>query len=134
MHQAKTPTEEQLATIKAVARNYVSIDGERAPILETPEDYGLQFESVTFSTNDGLTLAVWFIPADNSDRLIICNHPATLNRYGFPGHQKPWSGFQDIEVKFGKVYKALHDAGYNVLAYDLRNHGDSDSAVDNAWG
>lgn len=128
------PTEEQLATLKAIARSYVSIDGERAPILETPKDYGLDFEDVTFPTEDGLKLAAWFIPAEGSDRLIICNHPATLNRYGFPGHLKPWSNFQNIEVKFGKVHKALHDAGYNVLAYDLRNHGESDGAPDNAWG
>lgn len=128
------PTEEQLATLKAVARGLVSIDGERAPILETPKDYGLEFEDVTFHTEDGVELAAWFIPAAGSDKLIICNHPATLNRYGFPGHLKPWSDFQNVEVKFGKVHKALHDAGYNVLAYDLRNHGDSDGVADNAWG
>ncbi|MBO9409773.1 alpha/beta hydrolase [Shimia sp. R9_1] len=128
------PTPEQLATLKAVARGYVSIDGERAPILETPKDYGMEFEDVTFTADDGIKLAAWFIPAEGSDKLIICNHPATLNRYGFPGHLEPWSNFQNVEVKFGKVHKALHDAGYNVLAYDLRNHGESDSAPDNAWG
>lgn len=128
------PTEEQLATLKAVARGYVSIDGERAPILETPKDYGMEYQDVTFTAEDGIKLAAWFIPAKSSDKLVICNHPATLNRYGFPGHMKPWSGFQDVEVKFGKVHKALHDGGYNVLAYDLRNHGESDSAPDNAWG
>ncbi|QDG78312.1 S9 family peptidase [Labrenzia sp. PHM005] len=128
------PTEEQLATLKAVARMYVSIDGERAPILETPNDYGMEYEDITFTAEDGTKLAAWFIPAAGSDKLIICNHPATLNRYGFPGHMKPWSDFQDVEVKFGKVHKALHDAGYNVLAYDLRNHGESESAPDNAWG
>lgn len=128
------PTPEQLATLKAIARSYVSIDGERAPILETPEDYGMAYEDVTFTAEDGIKLAAWFIPAEGSDKLIICNHPATLNRYGFPGHLKPWSDFQNVEVKFGKVHKALHDAGYNVLAYDMRNHGESDSAPDNAWG
>lgn len=134
MSTSRKPTEEEFATIKAIARSYVSIDGERAPILETPKDYGLEFEDVTFPTSDGLKLAAWFIPANSSDKLIICNHPATLNRYGFPGHLAPWSEFQDIEVKFGMVHKALHDAGYNVLAYDLRNHGESDAADDNVWG
>jgi pimeloyl-ACP methyl ester carboxylesterase len=128
------PTPEQLATLKAVARMYVSIDGERAPILETPKDYGMEFDDITFTAADGIKLAAWFIPARGSDKLIICNHPATLNRYGFPGHMEPWSNFQDVEVKFGKVYKALHDAGYNVLTYDLRGHGESDAAPDNAWG
>lgn len=128
------PTPEQLATIKAVAQGYTSIAPDRAPILETPKDYGLEFQDVKFKTEDGLELAAWFIPAEGSDKLIICNHPATLNRYGFPGHQKPWSDFQDIEVKFGKVHKALHDAGYNVLTYDLRNHGESDATETRVWG
>ncbi|SHW45329.1 Uncharacterised protein [Mycobacteroides abscessus subsp. abscessus] len=26
-------------------------------------------------------------------------------------------------MNFLPEYKALHDAGYNVLAYDMRNHG-----------
>jgi pimeloyl-ACP methyl ester carboxylesterase len=49
------------------------------------------------------------------------------NRYGYPGHMEPWTslGFGDFEVNFLPKYKALHDAGYNVLAYDLRNHGRS---------
>lgn len=128
------PSDEQRGTLKAIARSYVTIPEDRAPILETPADYGLAYEDLRFPTEDGLMLAAWFIPAQGSDKLIICNHPATLNRYGFPGHQKPWSDFQDIEVKFGKVHKALHDAGYNVLAYDLRNHGESDAAPDHAWG
>ena len=31
--------------------------------------------------------------------------------------------FGGFEVNFLPEYKALHDAGYNVLTYDLRNHG-----------
>ncbi|MEM7050673.1 MAG: alpha/beta hydrolase [Acidobacteriota bacterium] len=51
-----------------------------------------------------------------------------MNRYGFPGHLEPWSEFAPVEVEFNKVYKALHDAGYNVLTYDMRNHGHSGAA------
>jgi uncharacterized protein len=32
-----------------------------------------------------------------------------------------------FEVNFLPEYKALHDAGYNVLAYDMSNHGLSGS-------
>jgi hypothetical protein len=28
-----------------------------------------------------------------------------------------------FEVNFLPEYKALHDAGYNILCYDIRNHG-----------
>jgi lactoylglutathione lyase len=45
------------------------------------------------------------------------------NRYGYPGHLPEFGGLGGFEVNFLPEYKALHDAGYNVLAYDLPNHG-----------
>lgn len=47
------------------------------------------------------------------------------NRYGYPGHLPEGGDFGGFEVNFTEQYKILHDAGYNVLAYDLRNHGRS---------
>ena len=47
------------------------------------------------------------------------------NRYGYPGYLEPWTGFGGFEVNFLPRDKALHDAGDDVLAYDLRNHGRS---------
>jgi uncharacterized protein len=96
----------------------------RTPILRRPDEYGLNYEDVFFPAIDGVTLEGWFIPAD-SDRLIICNHPMPCNRYGYPGHLEPWTDFGGFEVNFLPEYKILHDAGYNVLAYDIRNHGRS---------
>ena len=71
---------------------------------------------------DGAPLEGWFIPAD-SDRLIIHNHFLPGNGYGYPGHLPEFGGLGGFEVNFLHEYKALHDAGYNVLAYDMRNHG-----------
>lgn len=103
----------------------------RSPILRSPADDGLAFSEVFFPAMDGVNIEGWFIPAD-SDRLIIANHPIWANRYGFPGHLKPYGDVwaasgNDIEVNFMPDYKHLHDAGYNVLAYDLRNFGQSGS-------
>jgi pimeloyl-ACP methyl ester carboxylesterase len=98
----------------------------RTPVLRRPDEYGLAYEDVFFPSMDGVPLEGWFIPAQ-SDRLIICNHFMPGNRYGYPGHLDPWKGFGGFEVNFIPAYKALHDAGYNVLAYDLRNHGLSGS-------
>jgi len=84
----------------------------------------MAYEDVFFPSLDGVGLEGWFIPAD-SDRLVICNHFMPGNRYGYPGHLEPWTGFGGFEVNFLPQYRALHDAGYNVLAYDLRNHGRS---------
>ena len=96
----------------------------RTPILRRPDEYGLEYEDVFFPAMDGVTLEGWFIPAD-SDRLLICNHPMPCNRYGYPGHLEPWTDFGGFEVNFLPEYKILHDAGYNILTYDLRNHGRS---------
>ena len=48
---------------------------------------------------------------------------AGTNRYGYPGHLPEFGGLGGFEVNFLPEYKALHDAGYNILAYDIRNHG-----------
>lgn len=96
----------------------------RTPILRWPDEYGMEFEEVFFPAMDGVTLEGWFIPAE-SDRLIICNHPMPCNRYGYPGHLEPWTNFGGFEVNFLPEYKILHNAGYNILAYDMRNHGRS---------
>lgn len=96
----------------------------RTPILRWPNEYGLEYEDVFFPAMDGVTLEGWFIPAD-SDRLLICNHPMPCNRYGYPGHLEPWTDFGGFEVNFLPEYRILHDAGYNILTYDMRNHGRS---------
>ncbi|KAJ4332255.1 hypothetical protein N0V95_009710, partial [Ascochyta clinopodiicola] len=56
-------------------------------------------------------------------KLVIAIHPMTCNRYGFPGHLEGYGGFGGFEVNFLPDYKCLHDAGYNIICYDLRNHG-----------
>lgn len=122
----KHPTAEQMAIIQAMAQGNTIVN--RTPVLKTPADYGMDYEDAFFPALDGVPLEAWFIPAEGSDKLIICNHPLTFSRYGFPGHLEPWSQFAPVNVEFGKAYKALHNAGYNVLTYDMRNHGHSGAA------
>ena len=105
----------------------------RSPVLHPPSEYSLEFENVSFPAHDGIPLEGWYIPASNSKRLIIANHPMGFSRSGMPAHLQPWqadwalSG-NGFEVNLVPDYKILHDAGYNVIAYDLRNHGLSSAA------
>ncbi len=96
----------------------------RTPILRKPSDYNMEFEAVSFTTEDGVEIKGWFIPAA-SNKIIISNHFSPGNRYGFAGHLEGLGFAGGFEVNFLPRYKALHDAGYNVLAYDLRSHGES---------
>jgi hypothetical protein len=105
----------------------------RSPVFHSPSEHGLSYEDVTFPAHDGVPLEAWFIPVPGSNRLIIANHPLGFSRSGIPAHLQPWhadwapSG-NGFEVDLLPDYKILHDAGYNVLAYDLRNHGLSSAA------
>lgn len=106
----------------------------RTPILRRPSDYGMAYEDVFFPAMDGVMLDGWFIPVEGSNKLVIVNHFIGANRYGYPGHLEPWTGQGGFEVNFVEAYKALHDAGYNVLAYDLRGHGHSADGAGNITG
>ena len=105
----------------------------RTPLLRKPDEVGLEYEEVTFRASDGVELHGWFIPA-KSKQLIIHNHFSPATRYGFPGHMKNFEASGGFEVNFLPKYKALHDAGYNILTYDMRNHGESDASPNELCG
>ncbi|MEM7333533.1 MAG: alpha/beta hydrolase [Chloroflexota bacterium] len=115
-------TEQQTQMLTGLAQGLAK--GVRTPIFRTPEEVGLEYENISFETQDGVTIIGWFIPAE-SNRVIISNHFSPANRYGFAGHLEGLDFAGGFEVNFLPRYKALHDAGYNVLAYDLRSHGES---------
>lgn len=117
-------------TLWRIARGFV--EWQRAPILHRPSEAGLDYEDVTFPSEDGVPLEGWFIPCEGSDKIVVCNHPRWFNRAGLPSHLEPWRSYagpagNDFEVNFIPDYKLLHDAGYNILTYDLRNFGQSGS-------
>ena len=109
-------------------------DVPRSPVLRRPSDYDMPYEDVSFQSLDGITLSGWYIPSKTpSDKIVICNHFSPGNRYGYAGHIKPWRNAGGFEVNFLPKYKALTEAGYNVLAYDLRNHGFSAPAQNGGY-
>jgi pimeloyl-ACP methyl ester carboxylesterase len=104
----------------------------RSPVWRAPADADLAYEDVTFPSADGVPVEGWFIPAESND-LVILNHPMGFSRAGQPTHLEPWQSIwgpsgNTMDVDFIPDYRILHDAGYNVLTYDLRNFGLSGSA------
>jgi len=75
---------------------------------ETPADYGLAYEDVTFENSDGDTLSGWYVPSQNGAAIIIV-HGSGGNRAG---------GLERAAM--------LADHGYGVLLFELRGFGESD--------
>jgi hypothetical protein len=126
------PSQEQAnAALQRFADGFSS--PPRSPVLHSPSEHDLEYEDITFPALDGVPIEGWFIPASGSSKLIIANHPLGFSRSGIPTHLQPWhaawapSG-NGFEVDLVPDYRILHHAGYNVLAYDLRNHGLSSAA------
>lgn len=88
------------------------------PRSSTPADFGMVPEDVEFQTSDGVTLRGWLIRG-GTDKVAIQSHFVTANRSGAPEGQ-------GSAVELSKTAKAFHDAGYTVLMFDARNHGESD--------
>ncbi|MFQ6122858.1 MAG: alpha/beta hydrolase [Dehalococcoidales bacterium] len=87
---------------------------ERISIEENPASLGLEYEDVSFpSRGDELTLRGWYLPVEDSEKVIIMLH-------GGEGHRA------DPAAKMLDIAAGLVEHGYNVLMFDLRGHGESD--------
>jgi pimeloyl-ACP methyl ester carboxylesterase len=107
------------------------IHSRRQPIVRTPQEYGMPYEDIEFKSTDGLTIKGWFIPAPSAktDKVIILTHPMPMNRHGFLAKNQGFPPMFKTDVDLLVTVYALHRAGYPVLAFDLRNHGESDSGI-----
>lgn len=86
----------------------------REAITVTPQDIGIGYEEIRYTTADGLTIRGWFIPASsaasaNSQATIILAHGYSHNR-----------------AQMNEYMKFLHERGFHVLSFDFRGHGESD--------
>jgi uncharacterized protein len=88
---------------------FVPAEGEPA----TPADLGLPYEEVRFTTDDGVTLSGWLVPAARETRA------AVILMHGYSWNRLPWlAGF----VPWLRQR-------YHVLQFDFRGHGGSDDAL-----
>lgn len=98
----------------------------QSPLFDSPEAYALDYEDVSFETEDGVTLRGWLIKG-GTDRVIVQSHfGVQCNRGGWTpkGHGMitPWKK----DIRFLRQAEYLVEQGYSVLMYDLRGHGESD--------
>ncbi|MEM7537701.1 MAG: hypothetical protein AAF639_36360 [Chloroflexota bacterium] len=55
------------------------VKGGQAPVYNSPKDYGLDYEDVTFQASDGVTLSGWLIKG-GTDKIIVQSHYGVQSR------------------------------------------------------
>ena len=92
----------------------------QSPVEGSPEDFGLEFESVEIPSGEAL-LAGWFVPAASSDGYrrqggVRRPRPAIAIVHGWESNR----GRSMAHIRY------LHAAGFHCLAIDVRGHGDNE--------
>ena len=90
---------------------------EVSDLPATPAALGLPYESVRFTTDDGVTLDGWLVEAERDTRA------AVILLHGFSWHRLPWLAF----------FVPWLRRRYHVLQFDFRGHGASDPARSPPW-
>ena len=108
----------------------------QSPVFETPDKYGLDYEDVSFRTRDGATLSGWLVKGGN-DKVIIQSHfGVQCSRCGYTQEGKGMmkNALWTSDIHFLDQAKYLVEAGYSILMYDMRNHGNSEQTGWVSWG
>ncbi len=101
-----------------VAIAFVSVFPIRYKVKSFPSRFGAEYDDVSFTSNDGILLKGWWIPAPQSpEGTVILSHGMLANRT----QMLAWA-------------EVLWRAGYNVLLYDFRANGESGGDKSTAGG
>lgn len=117
-----------LAAVAALAARRIAVP-PRQPLWADPEDLGMPYETVQFpAREDGVRLSGWFLPSEQSHgRTIVVVHGWPWNRLGEIAEGLVPNLIGSRSVDLLRLAHSLHGAGFNVLMYDARNHGESAS-------
>jgi len=104
-----------VAIVIGVAPAVFRPTGNRLAITERPSDYGLAYDSVTFSPPDRpIALHAWWIPAEHAHAALVFVHGGGDDNRSLP-HGRGLALARDLVAR-----------RYAVLMVDLRNFGESD--------
>lgn len=85
----------------------------KRPHLKTPAQFDIPFQEVRFPTKNNRQLYGWWIPSENKSKT---SSPTLILVHG-------WG--RNVERVLLYIQE-LHPKGFNLLAFDSRNHGSSD--------
>lgn len=102
-----------VAVIERIDKQVGAIPVDR----NTPQGYGLAYREAAIPTENGKHLFGWFIPAAGAEPA-----PAVAVLHG-------WGGNAEMMLPLAPP---LHRAGYAMLLFDARNHGQSESDSDSS--
>ena len=80
-----------------------------ARLVMTPQDWGLAYDDVSFSTADGVSLHGWYVPRDGARNVVLFLH----GNAGNISHR-------------GESVRIFHDLGLDVFIFDYRGYGRSE--------
>jgi pimeloyl-ACP methyl ester carboxylesterase len=106
------------------------ISPPRQALWATPADLGMPFENVQFPARDGIRLSGWFIPGQGAAGekhgiTLVMVHGWPWNRLGTAAETILTDLPGSSPVQLIHLAHALHGNGYQLLMFDLRNHGQS---------
>lgn len=79
-----------------------------SPLAATPSDIGLQHEELNLTTDDGVDLSAWFVPAREEQGVVLFCHGNAGN----------------ISHRLESLWQ-WHELGYSALIFDYRGYGKS---------
>lgn len=110
----------------------------RSPIWASPKDAGLKFSEIHFpARDDGVRLSGWLVKergAEGQRPTIVLVHDWGWNRLGTAAEGPLADLLRTAPVDLLRLAHALTEAGYHVLMFDLRSHGESAAGSGMSFG
>jgi dipeptidyl aminopeptidase/acylaminoacyl peptidase len=111
----------------------------RQRLWATPDELGMPYEQVQFPAHDGLRLSGWFVPTRSENgqspkATLLLVHGWPWNRLGTAAESLLVDLAGSAPVQLMHLALALHRRGYQLLMFDLRNHGQSAASAPVTFG